>query len=86
MTEKITHEQNKQICNRRYPLILSIRGTAKLGILSETALRRMHKEGKLPGFNTCVKFNVDVDKLCAMLENGEYEDLTVCQTTRPKNY
>ena len=50
--------------NNRY---LSIRETAKTGILSEYALRIMQKCGELPGFFVGVKFVVDTEALEKLL-------------------
>lgn len=48
---------------------LSIRQTAKLGILSEHQLRLWQKQGKLPGVYSGVKFLVNVPQLEQQLED-----------------
>ena len=47
---------------------LTIRETAKLGIVPEAMLRRMVKQGKCPGFYTGIKFLVNVPLLEKALE------------------
>lgn len=57
----------------KLPYSASIRGTARLGILSESALRRMAKTGELPcvySGNRCV---VLVHELLAKLERAAAE-------------
>ena len=51
----------------RQPRMLTIRETAKTGILPETALRRLVKQGKIPGVYSGNKFIVNYDRLCAWL-------------------
>lgn len=55
------------------PLMLSINQAAKRGPLSETALRRLVKQGKIPGIYVGRKFLVNYDKLCEWLNNNEQE-------------
>lgn len=50
------------------PRMLTIRETAKTGILPEHALRRMVKEGKAPVLMCGSKALINFDKLVAMLE------------------
>ena len=57
----------------RSPLLLSINKTAKTGILSETALRRLVKQGKIPGIYVGRKFLVNYDQLCEWLNNNGQE-------------
>lgn len=47
---------------------LTIRQTAKLGLLSEYQLRLWQKQGKLPGIYSGVKFMVNVPQLEQKLE------------------
>ena len=47
---------------------LTIRQTAKLGLLSEYQLRLWQKQGKLPGVYSGVKFMVNVPQLEEKLE------------------
>lgn len=54
----------------RVPKMLSVRNTAKTGILPENALRAMLREGKLPGCYCGVKYMVNLDKLIEMLNGG----------------
>lgn len=56
------------------PEFMSIRETARTGILPEACLRRMAKQGTLPGIYSGVKFLVNYNKLVEQLsansENG----------------
>lgn len=55
------------------PLLLSIRETARLGILPEHALRAGVKRGWVPGFYTGSKFLVNVTRLIDYLNGKETE-------------
>lgn len=57
--EKEMHEQ---------PVFKTIRQTAALGILPENTLRRMEKQGKLPGFHHGNRFLVNVTALSKYLD------------------
>lgn len=50
------------------PTMLSIRETAKTGILPETALRRLAAEGRLPCIYVGRKALVNFDRLVQMLD------------------
>lgn len=52
------------------PRMMSIRETARTGILPENALRAMLREGRLPGVYCGVKYLVNFDRLIEVL-NGE---------------
>ena len=56
------------------PEFMSIRETARTGILPEACLRLMAKQGTLPGIYSGVKFLVNYNKLVEQLsansENG----------------
>ncbi len=60
-------EPTGEISEIRQPRMLTIRETAKTGILPETALRRLVKQGKIPGVYSGSKFIVNYDRLCAWL-------------------
>ena len=49
------------------PVFMTIRETARTGILPETCLRRMVKQGTLPGFYSGVKFLVNYTALVEKL-------------------
>ncbi len=49
------------------PRMLTIKQTAATGILSETALRTMAKEGRLPGIFVGNRLYINYDRLCTML-------------------
>ena len=53
------------------PQMLTIRETARTGILPETALRTLVKKGKIPGIYVGTKFLVNYGKLCEMLDSTE---------------
>lgn len=53
-----------------FPRMMSIRKTAKTGILPENALRAMLKKGELPGCYCGVKYMVNLDRLVEMLNGG----------------
>ncbi len=55
------------------PQMLTIKQTAETGILTETALRRLAKQGKLPGVYIGRKFLVNYDRLCDWLNDTERE-------------
>ena len=46
---------------------MSIKATAKAVGIGEQFLRKMHRDGELPGFYTGNKFNVDVASLVKKL-------------------
>ncbi len=50
-------------------LFRTIRQTAAVGILNEHRLRKMHKEGKLPGIYSGNRFLVDQSALEQLLHN-----------------
>ena len=50
-----------------HPQMLTIRETAKTGILPEYALRGLVKQGKIPGIYVGTKFLVNYDRLCDWL-------------------
>ena len=56
------------------PRMLSIKETARTGILPETALRSLVKQGKIPGIYVGAKFLVNYDKLCDWLNNPVNQD------------
>ena len=55
----------------------SIRQTAQIVGVSECFLRRLEKQGKLPGFKSGVKHVVNVPQLQAMLDSGMSNDVEV---------
>lgn len=61
------------------PKFLTIRETAKTGILPEFRLRMMEKEGKLPGFRSGVKFNVNYNVLVEQLNDESRRNMEVKQ-------
>lgn len=48
---------------------MTIRETARAGYWSENGLRRMQKEGKLPGVNSGGRFMVNIPLLVEMLDS-----------------
>lgn len=52
------------------PKMLTIRQVAKMGILSETALRTMAKEGRLPGILVGNRLYINFDQLCTILNTS----------------
>lgn len=50
------------------PRFMTIRQTAKTGILPENRLRQMQHQGKLPGIYSGNKFLVNADLLLQLLE------------------
>lgn len=53
------------------PQMLTIRETARTGILPETALRTLVKQNKIPGIYVGTKFLVNYGKLCELLDSTE---------------
>lgn len=53
-----------------HPKMLTIRETAKTGILPEYALRTLVKQGKIPGIYVGNRFLVNYDRLCDWLNNS----------------
>lgn len=53
------------------PQMLTIRETARTGILPEAALRTLVKQNKIPGVYVGCKFLVNYDRLCDWLNNPE---------------
>lgn len=51
------------------PQMLTIRETARTGILPELALRTLVKQGKVPGIYVGKKFLVNYDRLCDWLND-----------------
>lgn len=47
---------------------LTIRETAKIGILSEYQLRMMHQQGRLPGIYSGTRFKVNLNLLMEQLD------------------
>ncbi len=56
---------------------LSIRECAAAGPLSEFVLRKMEKQGKLPGFFSGTKFLVNYRLFLENLEKASTENMTV---------
>lgn len=54
--------------NVRIPRLMTIRETAKAGILPEHRIRQMQKQGKLPGIYSGSKFLVNAEMLIALVE------------------
>ncbi len=50
------------------PTLKTIREVAKLGVLSETHLRTMLKEGKLPGIYSGTRFYVNLEALMDFIQ------------------
>lgn len=55
--------------NAARPQMLTIRETAKTGILPENALRTLVKQNKIPGIYVGTKFLVNYTKLCDWLND-----------------
>ncbi|MBR5313104.1 MAG: hypothetical protein IKU40_09510 [Clostridia bacterium] len=53
------------------PQMLTIRETARTGILPEAALRTLVKQNKIPGVYVGCKFLVNYDRLCDWLNDPE---------------
>lgn len=51
------------------PKMMTIREIAATGVLPETALRRMLKQGKLPAVYSGTKAYINFELLCEMLQN-----------------
>ncbi len=51
------------------PQMLTIRETARTGILPEAALRTLVKQNKIPGVYVGCKFLVNYDRLCDWLND-----------------
>lgn len=54
----------------RPPKMLTIKQVAATGVLSETALRTMAKEGRLPGILVGNRLYINFDRLCTMLNSA----------------
>lgn len=61
---------NANMNKQTRPTMLTIRETAKTGILSEWALRALVKQGKIPGIYVRNRFLVNYDRLCDWLNNS----------------
>jgi hypothetical protein len=55
------------------PIFMTIRQTAKTGILSEYHLRLLEKQGKLPGIRSGNRFKVNYDLLVEKLNRDSVE-------------
>lgn len=55
------------------PMFMTIRETAKTGIISEYHLRMMENQGKLPGVRVGNRFKVNVDLLVDQLNRESAE-------------
>lgn len=55
--------------NNRLPKMMTVRQVAATGILPETAIRRLLKQGKIPAVYSGTKAFINFDKLCEMLNN-----------------
>lgn len=53
----------------KQPKMMTIRETAKTGILPETALRTLVKQNKIPGIYVGTRFLVNYNALCEWLNN-----------------
>ena len=53
----------------KQPKMMTIRETAKTGILPETALRTLVKQNKIPGIYVGTRFLVNYSALCEWLNN-----------------
>lgn len=58
---------------KKPPKMLTIRETARTGILPEYALRTLVKQGKIPGIQVGTKFLINYDRLCDWLNNNGEE-------------
>lgn len=54
--------------NEKIPRMMTIRETAKTGILPETALRRLAAENRLPALKVGNRLLVNYDRLVQMLD------------------
>ena len=61
---------NINITEQIRPRMLTIRETARTGILPEYALRTLVRQGKIPGIQVGTKFLVNYDRLCDWLNNS----------------
>lgn len=55
------------------PMFMTIRETAKTGMISEHHLRLMEKQGRLPGVRVGNRFKVNVDLLVEQLNRESAE-------------
>ena len=69
--------------NSTRPTMLTIRETARTGLIPETALRRLVKRGECPGFYSGTKFLVNYDRLVAWLNSQTASDSTPSTGGRP---
>ena len=53
------------------PKMMTVREVAKTGILPETAIRRLLKQGKIPAIYSGTKAYINFDRLCEMLDSME---------------
>lgn len=53
-----------------HPKMLTIRETARTGILPEFMIRKLVKQGKIPGVQVGTKFLVNYDRLCDWLNRS----------------
>ena len=53
------------------PKMMTVRQVAATGILPETAIRRLLKQGKIPAVYSGTKAFINFDQLCDMLSNLE---------------
>lgn len=60
----------ESITTNTRPQMLTIRETARTGILPEVALRTLVKQGKIPGIYVGRKFLVNYDRLCDWLNTA----------------
>ena len=61
---------NANMTEQARPKMLTIRETARTGILPEYALRTLVKQGKIPGIQVGTKFLVNYDRLCDWLNQS----------------
>ncbi len=61
---------NANMNKQTRPTMLTIRETARTGILPEYALRTLVKQGKIPGIQVGTKFLVNYDRLCDWLNQS----------------
>ncbi len=62
---------NNTTINIRIPHMMTVRQVAATGVLTETAIRRLLKEGKLPVVYSGKKAFINFDLMCEMLANLE---------------
>ena len=53
------------------PKMMTVREVARTGILPETAIRRLLKQGKIPAVYSGTKAYINFDRLCEMLDSME---------------